>query len=108
MFTAGASDSPGARRNTADANASIARTRDAGRTWEYLTGGLPAHLRGNTEAMTMNAFGTTFELFVGTTDGTVLFSENEGDTWTTIAQGIPPVSKGGHFRALRPDLVGAH
>ncbi len=90
-----------------DANAAIARTRDAGRTWEYLAGGLPGHIRGNIEAMTMNLFPGGFELFAGTTDGDVFFSDNEGDTWTTIGESLPPLSKGGHYRPLRPDLVPA-
>jgi len=108
MFTAGASGSPGSWRTTKDANAAIARTRDAGQTWEYLAGGLPGHLRGNVEGMTMNAFPGGFELVAGTTDGDVFFSENEGETWTTIGQSLPPVSKGGHYRNLRDDLVAAH
>ena len=108
MFTAGASDSPGRWRNTKDADAAIARTRDGGRTWNYLAGGLPSHLRGNIEGMTMNAFPGGFELVAGTTDGDVFFSEDEGETWATIGESLPPVSKGGHYRNLRDDLVAAH
>jgi len=108
MFTAGASDSPGRWRNTRDADAAIARTRDGGRTWNYLAGGLPSHLRGNIEGMTMNAFPGGFELVAGTTDGDVFFSEDEGETWATIGESLPPVSKGGHYRNLRDDLVAAH
>jgi photosystem II stability/assembly factor-like uncharacterized protein len=108
MFTAGSSGSPGSWRTSKDANAAIARTRDAGRTWEYLAGGLPGHLRGNVEAMTMNVFPSGFELVAGTTDGDVFFSEDEGETWNTIGQSLPPVSKGGHFRNLREDAVAAH
>src|SRR6266545_2918769 len=103
MFTAGASDSPGRWRNTKDADAAIARTRDGGRTWNYLAGGLPGHLRGNIEGMTMNAFPGGFELVAGTTDGDVFFSEDEGETWATIGSSLPPVSKGGHYRNLRDD-----
>ena len=50
---------------------------------------------------------TRAELFAGTTDGEVFFSADEGQSWATIAQGIPPVSKAGHYRGLRPDLVAA-
>jgi photosystem II stability/assembly factor-like uncharacterized protein len=107
MFTSGASDSPGRWRTSKDADATIARTRDAGRTWEYLSKGLPSHLRGNIEGLTMNVFPGGFELVAGTTDGDVFFSEDEGETWTTIARSLPPVSKGGHYRNLREDLVSA-
>ena len=108
MYAAGASDSPGRWGKTHDADAAIARTRDAGRTWEYLKAGLPEHLRGNIEGLTINSFPGGYELFAGTTDGDVFFSENEGESWTTIARSLPPVSKGGHYRALRDDLVATH
>lgn len=108
MFTAGSSGSPGSWRKSKDANAAIARTRDAGRTWEYLAGGLPGHLHGNIEGMTMNVFPGGFELFAATTDGDVFSSADEGENWTTIAQGIPPVAKSGHLTSLREDLVAAH
>jgi len=108
MFTAGAAFSPGrAWGQTKSADPAIARTRDAGRSWEYLAGGLPSQMRGNIECMTMNVYPGGFQLFAGTTDGDVFCSEDEGDTWTAIAQELPPVSKGGHYRQLRPDLVPA-
>ncbi len=108
MFTAGAALSPGRGWNsTGEANPAIARTRDAGRTWQYLAGGLPERLRGNIEGMTMNVYPGGFQLVAGSTDGDVFYSEDEGETWSTIARDLPPVSKGGHYRQLRPDLVGA-
>jgi photosystem II stability/assembly factor-like uncharacterized protein len=107
MFTAGASGSPGSWRESKDADSAIARSRDAGRTWEYVNSGLPSHLRGNIEAMTMTAYPGGFTLVAGTTDGDVFASEDEGETWQTIAQSLPPVSKSGHYRNLRTDQVGA-
>jgi len=107
MFTTGAAGSPGAWRTTKDADAAIARTRDAGATWEYLSGGLPGHLHGNVEAITMNVFPGGFELFAGTTDGELFYSNDEGETWATIGQDLPPVAKSGHLNNLREDLVGA-
>lgn len=107
MFAAGSSGSPGDWRTTKDANAAIARTRDAGRTWEYLSGGLPGHLHGNIEGMTMNAFPDGFELFAATTDGDVFFSHDEGETWATIGRDLPPVAKAGHLNNLREDYLAA-
>jgi photosystem II stability/assembly factor-like uncharacterized protein len=107
MFTAGSSGSPGSWRTSKDADSRFGRSRDAGRTWDRLEGGLPGHLRGNIEGMTMNVFPGGFELFAGTTDGDVFFSDDEGESWTTIAHGLPPVSKGGHYRNLREDAVAA-
>jgi photosystem II stability/assembly factor-like uncharacterized protein len=105
MFTAGSKGSPGDWRTTKDANSRIARTRDAGRTWQYLEGGLPDHIRGNVEALTMSVHPGGFDLFAGTTDGDVFFSGDEGEHWATIARSLPPVSKGGHYRNLRDDAV---
>jgi photosystem II stability/assembly factor-like uncharacterized protein len=100
MFTAGSSGSPGSWRTSHDADSTVARSRDAGRTWEYLAGGLPEHIRGNIEALTMDSYPGGFALFAGTTDGDVFFSDDEGDTWATIARNLPPVSKSGHYRNL--------
>jgi len=109
VFLAGAICGPGEWRKTKTADARVARSRDGGRTWEYLEGGLPAHIHGNIEGMALNVWPGGSRLFVGSTDGDVFFSADEGDTWTTIARGIGPVSKGGHYLALPLDeaLVGA-
>ncbi len=105
MFMAGAICSPGEWRKTKDADSRIGRSRDGGRTWEYLDGGLPEHIHGNMEAMVMNSYPGGFALFAGTTDGDVYLGEDEGERWTTIASGLPPVSKAGHYRNLRDDTA---
>jgi photosystem II stability/assembly factor-like uncharacterized protein len=101
LFIAGAVNSPGTWRTTKDADSRIARSRDAGKSWEVLNAGLPEHIRGNFEAMTMEVWDGSCALFAGTTDGDIFFSDNEGDHWTKIAEGLPPISKGGHYRNLR-------
>jgi photosystem II stability/assembly factor-like uncharacterized protein len=107
LFTSGASSSPGAWRKIEGAFARVGRSQDAGRSWEYLESGLPMS-RANIEALTLNTYPGGFALFAGTTDGDVFFSEDEGAHWSTIASTLPPVSKSGHYRGLRPDLVAAH
>ncbi len=108
MFTAGASSNPGQWRTNKDADSIIARSRDAGQSWQYLQNGWPSHVRGNVEAMTMDAYPGGFALFAGTTDGDVFFSNDEGEHWINIARGLPPVSKSGHYRNLRDEPVAAH
>jgi photosystem II stability/assembly factor-like uncharacterized protein len=108
MFTSGSASNPGRWRTSRDADARLARSRDGGRTWERLENGLPAHIRGNVEALTLNVHPAGFELFAATTDGDVFYSDDEGDHWTTIAQGLPPISKAGHYQNLRDDLVATH
>jgi photosystem II stability/assembly factor-like uncharacterized protein len=101
MFMAGAITAPTHWRKNGTADARIARSRDSGKTWEILSKGLPEHLRGNFEAMVMEIFDHSFCLFAGTTDGDVFYSDNEGEHWTKIATGLPPISKYGHYKLLQ-------
>ncbi len=105
VFMAGAICGPGQWRQTKTADARVARSRDGGRRWEYLEGGLPGHIHGNIEGFTLAVWPGGSALFAGTTDGDVFLSEDEGDTWSTIAHRIGAVSKGGHHLALPIDEV---
>src|SRR5205085_12682636 len=107
--SAGGQCGPGASRRPKTADARIARSGDGGKHWEYLEGGLPAHIHGNIEGFTLNVWPGGSALFAGTTDGDVFASEDEGETWSTIARRIGAVSKGGHHLMLALDdaLVGA-
>lgn len=101
IFTAGAKTGPGTWRRTRTADARIARSRDGGKSWEILNEGLPDHIRGNVEAFSMDAWNGCFALFAGTTDGEVFYSEDEGNSWRKIVQGIAPVSKSHHYKNLQ-------
>jgi photosystem II stability/assembly factor-like uncharacterized protein len=101
LFMAGSNQSPGEWRTSHDASAAIMRSRDGGRTWEVLTNGLPSHIRGNIEAMSIYAWPGGYALFTGDTDGAIYASDDEGDTWTCIANDLSPVSKVNHYAALR-------
>jgi photosystem II stability/assembly factor-like uncharacterized protein len=101
MFVAGARENPRAWRTTHDADATIARSRDGGKNWDLLEGALPGHLRGNIEAMAMEVSESSFSLFAATTDGEILYSDDEGDKWSRIVNGLPAVSKNGHYLRLR-------
>jgi photosystem II stability/assembly factor-like uncharacterized protein len=103
VFIAGAICGPGDWRQTKTADARIARSRDGGKHWQYLEGGLPSHIHGNIEGFVLNVWPGGSALFAGTTDGDVFVSEDEGETWSTIARRIGAVSKGGHYLALPID-----
>lgn len=103
VFIAGAICGPGDWRKTKTADARIARSRDAGKHWQYLEGGLPSHIHGNIEGFALNTWPGGSALFAGTTDGDVFLSQNEGETWSTIARRIGAISKGGHHLALPID-----
>jgi photosystem II stability/assembly factor-like uncharacterized protein len=100
VFIAGAICGPGDWRQTKTADARVARSRDGGKHWEYLEGGLPAHIHGNIEGFALNVWPGGSTLFAGTTDGDVFASDDEGETWSTIARRIGAVSKGGHHLLL--------
>jgi hypothetical protein len=70
---------------------------------------LPPHIHGNIEGFALNVWPGGAALFAGTTDGEVFLSEDEGETWSTIARHVGAVSKGGHHVMLPLDgaLVGA-
>jgi photosystem II stability/assembly factor-like uncharacterized protein len=100
LFVAGAKTGPGTWKKLQTADARIARSRDGGRTWEMLASGLPDHIRANIEGMAMDVWNGGFALFAGTTDGDVFYSDDEGEHWQTIIQGIGPVSKSHHHHNL--------
>ncbi len=101
IFTAGALHNPRTWRESHVADSRVARSRDGGRNWEVLHQGLPERVRGNIEAMAMEVWNGSSALFAATTDGEIFFSDDEGDQWTTIVDGLPPISKAGHYTRLR-------
>jgi len=105
LFVAGAKTGPGTWRKLHTADARIARSRNGGKSWDILSGGLPEHIRGNIEGMAMDVWNGGFALFAGTTDGDVFYSDDEGEHWTTIIRGIGPVSKSHHHHNLATDVA---
>jgi photosystem II stability/assembly factor-like uncharacterized protein len=100
LFMAGGAAAPPEWRRTGRADASVARSRDGGRTWEPLDLGVPVPLRANIEALSLCAWPGGFSLFAGTTDGDVFASDDGGTTWGPIARGLGPVSQSSHYRDL--------
>jgi photosystem II stability/assembly factor-like uncharacterized protein len=100
MLVSAGKKSPGDWRNEHTALTRISRSRDGGFTWEVLRGGLEDHMQPSIEAMTLEETGRIVHLFAATTAGTVLWSENGGDTWSMIVEGLAPISKGPHYRPL--------
>lgn len=71
----------------------VYRSRDRGQSWEGLTQGLPqrnafAHLyREGMTTDTLDPFG----LYMGTSNGRIVYSLDEGDSWHSLAEWLPPV-----------------
>jgi photosystem II stability/assembly factor-like uncharacterized protein len=100
ILVTAAHDAPGTWRTTHFAGARISRSKDGGRTWEILRNGLPDRMQASIEAFCLEEAGDACQIFAATTSGDVLCSENLGDHWQTILNGLPPISKAGHYRNL--------
>ena len=68
------------------------QSRDAGKTWERLLGGLPNGQRALFSGLTIEARPDGYSLHAVDTDGQVFESLDGGSAWTIIAD-VPPVSK---------------
>ena len=101
LFMSGAADHPGAWRQSHDAGTAILRSRDDGQSWEHLSRGIPSSAPCNIEAMSLAAWPGGYSLFLGDTDGSIYLTEDGGDSFQRIAEGLSPISKGNHFVPLR-------
>jgi photosystem II stability/assembly factor-like uncharacterized protein len=80
-------------RCTPDGRCTVWRTTDAGKSWEPLTNGLPqddAHLTVLRDGFTTDGQGPA-GLFFGTRGGEVYGSVDDGDSWSLLAEHLPPV-----------------
>ena len=76
------------RHRLADNNPYIYRTRDAGKTWQLITNGLPPGVYVQTVKEDSQKKGL---LFAGTELG-VYVSFNDGDSWQSLQLNLPPCS----------------
>lgn len=103
MFVAGAYATPDTWA-TGSSNSSVSRTRDGGNHWEYARGGFPAEIKPSFEAGCLEGAGDACRVFLGTTDGEVWMSGDEGESWQRIASTLPPVSKCFHADLIHGKL----
>jgi photosystem II stability/assembly factor-like uncharacterized protein len=90
MFMAGAKNDPGKWQTSHRAETTIVRTHDRVKTWT-----------DNIEAMCIASWPGGFTLFAGNTDGEVFASDDGAESWSCIAAGLAPVTKGNHYRSLQ-------
>lgn len=77
----------------------IARSRDGGRSWETLLGGLPNGQRPMWGGLTLEVWSGGYAVYAVDTDGQVFASRDGGETWLMVAE-VAPVSKGDFYRGL--------
>jgi photosystem II stability/assembly factor-like uncharacterized protein len=107
LFMAGAVGWPPHWYKLGRARTKIARSRDGGKTWQRLLGGLPDGQRAIFGGLTLEAWDGGFALYAADSDGQVFESRDGGDTWQMIAE-VGPVSKGDFYKALakgRPPIA---
>lgn len=81
------------KRWTTDAACRVYRTTDAGASWEPMTCGLPqqdAYVTVLRDAFTTDGADPA-GLYFGTRGGEVYASQDDGETWHTLAERLPPV-----------------
>lgn len=108
LFVAGGEGWPPNWYQIGRSRAKIARSRDGGRNWERLLGGLPDGQRPTFAGLALEAWGGGFAVFAADTDGQLYESDDGGERWSVVAEAAP-VSKGEQYRGLakgRPALVG--
>ena len=99
VFVTGASGWPPNWYKRGRACGTIARSRDGGKTWQRLLGGLPDGQRAVFGALTIEAWDGGYALYAADTDGQIFESRDGGERWTIVAD-VPPVSKGEFYKAL--------
>ncbi len=80
-------------RATPEAKLRVYRTRNAGASWEPLTRGLPqsgAYENVLRDALAADSFDSA-GIYFGTRSGKLYGSNDEGTTWTEIADALPPI-----------------
>ncbi|MGE3932099.1 MAG: WD40/YVTN/BNR-like repeat-containing protein [Rhodospirillaceae bacterium] len=100
LYMAGARTTPSQWRTDHFADAAVLKSTDAGRTWRELHGGLPSPIVGSIEAMAIHAWPGGATLSLATATGEVYASDDGGESWACIADGLAPVSKAGHYRSF--------
>lgn len=81
-------------RCTPDARLRVYRTRDAGASWQGLDRGLPQRDAYETvlrDGLDCAPNGSGGGVFFGTRSGKVFASEDGGDSWELVRDGLPPV-----------------
>ena len=108
LFSAGGEGWPPNWSRIGRSRAKVARSRDGGKTWQRLLGGLPDGQRANYGGLALDAWDGGFAVYAADTDGQIYESADGGERWSVVAEAAP-VSKGEQYRGLakgRPALVG--
>lgn len=80
------------KRIPVDGKVVVGRTRDGARTFDILRTGLPQeHAYDITFRHALDVDGSGTRLVFGSTTGSLWVSEDQGDTWQTVSEHLPPI-----------------
>lgn len=101
LFVCGALDNPLTWIDRGSAASSVYSSDDDGATWQRADSGLPERNPASYEALAIATWPGGYRLFLADTDGGLFSRGHTGAHWSKIADGLPAVSKGEHFRLAR-------
>ena len=87
-------DVGGGIRYTSGGKCRVYRSRNGGDDWEALTNGLPqkhAYLHALREGMATDSLDPV-GVYLGTVNGQIFYSRDEGDSWSLMAENLPPIN----------------
>jgi photosystem II stability/assembly factor-like uncharacterized protein len=102
LIVSGAETSPKEWPGNGTANSAVLKSSDGGQTWRELRDGLPPLIDGSIEAMSRHSWPGGASSFFATSKGEVFASNDDGEHWARIAEGLASVSKSVHYRAFLP------
>jgi len=96
IYMGGSFRNPGAWFEAGKAESGILRSTDGGQNWLELNNGMPDPVIGAFEAMSLYHWPGGMMLSVGTATGEIYNSEDDGASWTCIANDVTPIAKDDH------------
>ena len=87
-------DVGGGIRYVSGAKCRVFRSHNGGRDWEALTSGLPqehAYVHVLREGMAIDRL-EPLGIYLGTTNGQIFYSRDEGDHWQLMVENLPPIN----------------
>lgn len=101
LFVCGALDNPLTWIYRGVAASAVYCSDDDGATWQPAGAGLPERNPASYEALAIATWPGGYRLFLADTDGRLFSRASSEAGWSIIADGLPAISKGEHFKLAR-------
>jgi hypothetical protein len=101
LFVCGALDNPLTWIDRGAAASAVYCSDDDGASWQPAGQGLPERNPASYEALAIATWPGGYRLFLADTDGQLFSRSSSQPGWSKIADGLPAISKGEHFKLAR-------